>query len=200
MDRTLELRWFANEDTPPDRLHDWFDTLGDASQKERSDVYLLTAAPACNVKWRSGKIQTKRRVRAPNSAVTPTGYTGWQECWHKWSFKTDDAPPERDANLWVRMQKVRHQVTKLLPNDIVIKIELTRVKACNETAWSVCIEAESTSPTQPLADALGHAKYLWMSDLPAGLPFSEDTSMGYASWLHEVADHPFEAAPSPTDA
>ena len=189
MDRTLELRWFVN-DPAPDIVRDWFDTLGSASKKERNDVYLLTESPACNVKWRSGNIQTKRRVRPPEPGDTPTGHTGWQECWHKWSFGTGDAPPERDDNLWVPVHKTRRQIERSLSNDIIIKIELTRIEACGESAWSVCIEAETRSPTQPLRDALGHAKYVWMEQTP-DLPFSTDTSMGYSRWLHDIAGYPF---------
>jgi hypothetical protein len=196
MDRTLELRWFIDAATP-DAAQDWFDTLGDASTKERNDMYLLTGSPACNVKWRSGKIQTKRRMRAPTRAHTPTGFRGWHECWHKWSFGTGDTPPERDDNLWIPVHKVRQQIERDLPNGIVVKIELTRVEACGEAGWSVCIEAETESPTQPLQDALGHAKYMWMEQVP-DLPFSRDTSMGYSRWLHDVAGHPLPPVEPPT--
>lgn len=195
MDRTLELRWFIDA-AMPDAVRDWFSTLGDASKKERNDVYLLTESPACNVKWRSGKIQTKRRMRPPSPARTPTGFKGWHECWHKWSFRTDDTPAEREENLWVPVHKARRQVERDLPTGIVVKIELTRVEACGESGWSVCIEAETKSPTQPLQDALGYAKYLWMAQAP-DLPFSRDTSMGYSRWLHDVAGYPLPSVASP---
>lgn len=199
MDRTLELRWFIN-DALPDAVQNWFDALGSASTKERSDVYLLTDSRACNVKWRSGKIQTKRRTRMPEPSTTPTGCDGWQECWHKWSFGTGDAPPEREGNLWVPVYKSRQQIERTLPDAIVIKIELTHVEACGESGWSVCIEAETESPTQPLRDALGHAKYMWMDDVPEDLPFSRDTSMGYSRWLHDVAGRPLPPVSAASDA
>lgn len=194
MDRTLEIRWFVDDKTDVEALHDWFDTLGNASSKERDDVYVLTDSPACNVKWRSGKIQTKRRMRTPTPTTTPSGHTGWEECWHKWSFGTDDNAPT-DSALWIDVYKARQQVTKSLPSGIEIKIELTQIKACGETAWSVCIEAETTDPAQPLADALGHAKYLWLTDLP-DVAFTQETSMGYARWLHHVAGRPLPPLPN----
>lgn len=195
---TLETRWF--DDTPlPADLYEWFETLGSVDPSHWTDFYLPTSDPALNLKYREGKVQVKHRLAPPIRRSFGPHVTGHCEQWIKWSFPSADGSPHLreidDTGLWlpVRKTRQRHRFTgddqqslsEALPTSppAAIEIELTEISVDEETAWSLCIEAEG--PAESLLDTLtGAGSALFTETFPISL--SAQQSFGYVQWLQQL--------------
>jgi len=196
---TLEVRWFV-VGTPSSDVIRWIEERGAGADSARTDLYLVSDDPAMNVKLREGKVQTKHRIgdRTPISFADTV--EGIQERWVKWSFPTieqhhdlfDDDP----TGLWVPVHKERTRLkispdeqADLLPRLIEsdpaeAKLELTRVRAEGEEAWTICMEAEGRPDALPgTLQQMGN--YLFGQGTPPSL--SRDHSYGYARWIQTLA-------------
>ena len=196
---TLEVRWFV-VGTPSSDVIRWIEERGAGADSARTDLYLVSDDPAMNVKLREGKVQTKHRIgdRTPISFADTV--EGIQERWVKWSFPTieqhhdlfDDDP----TGLWVPVHKERTRLkispdeqADLLPRLIEsdpaeAKLELTKVRAEGEEAWTICMEAEGRPDALPgTLQQMGN--YLFGQGTPPSL--SRDHSYGYARWIQTLA-------------
>lgn len=194
---TLEARWFGSPPLPS-ALREWYETLGQIETSTQTDLYLPAADPALNLKLRDGQLQIKRRLEGPLRTSLGPKATGRCEQWVKWRFNLNEgATPwdEDPTDLWVAVEKTRHQFTiapeaqSSLTADLpatppaTIEGELTTVQAADETAWTLCLEAEG--PVSGLTETLTTAAPILLDDqLP--VPLSGDRSFGYIRWLRQM--------------
>jgi hypothetical protein len=198
MDDTLEVRWFV-EEAPPASVVDWIERLGAEAETARTDLYLVSGDPAMNVKLREGKVQTKHRIGDRTPIEFADDVRGVQERWVKWSFPTveqhhdlfDDDP----TGLWVPVHKerLRLEVAPDEQSDLLdhmiesdpasAKIELTEVRAEDQLAWTICMEAEGRPDALPgTLQQMG--THLFSQDQPPTL--TADHSFGYTRWIQRV--------------
>lgn len=195
---TLEARWFSPPPLP-DALQAWFETLGPIETSTQTDLYLPSEDPALNLKLRNQKLQIKRRLAGPLRTNFGPQAAGRCEQWGKWSFDLKDEQSalwDRDpTDLWVPVQKTRHQLSippenqsSLSPDlptvpSATIQAELTQVEAHGDLQWTFCLEAEG--PVPGLVDTLMAAGPQLLDDrLPVTLP--DDQSYGYVRWLQQL--------------
>ena len=206
MTLTLEARWFGSSPLP-EALSAWFDELGPVRTSEQTDLYLPAEDPSFNLKLRDNHLQIKRRLEGPfRTSLGPTA-VGRCEQWVKWSFDVEETPlvwEEDPTELWVQVNKTRHQIT-LSPEEqsalttelptvppASIEAELTTLGAGGERAWTLCLEAEG--PVGSLVETLMTAAPLLLDDrLPISL--SAEHSFGYVRWLQQLAA--VDARPTP---
>lgn len=199
IDHTLEVRWFF-DGTPSPGVQDWMSGLGAEPESTRTDLYLISDDPSMNVKFREGKMQTKRRIgpRVPHGFSDTA--TGLRERWIKWSFPLDDDAPDLidhdPTGLWVPVHKERMQVelgpdeqVELLeaaglevaePEPAAALAELTEVTSGDHVAWTVNVESEG-EPDKLLPTLEQIAPLFFNGDAPT--LFEEGHSFGYARWL-----------------
>lgn len=207
MSPTLEVRWFENGPLPS-RLRDWFEELEPEPPSTWTDVYLPCEEPGLNLKVRDVKMQIKRRLAGPTRQAFSPRAVGRYEEWIKWSFHLADGAlaledPDPTA-LWTPIEKTRHQrrfdaeaqsaLTEALPTTpaATVMIELTSLTTPEETAWTLCLEAEG--PPSSLVDTLTTAgTFLFDSDLPVSL--IADHSFGYVRWLQQLPS--VQSGPAP---
>lgn len=205
MDNTLEVRWFV-DGTPPDAVADWIRSLGAEAETTRTDLYLISDDPGMNVKLREGKVQTKHRIGDQTSISFADTVEGVQERWVKWSFPTveqhHDLFEADPTGLWVPVHKERLRLEiepgeqeELLDHPIEsnpaeAKIELTTVRAEDQQAWTICMEAEGRPEALPgTLQQMGN--HLFGQGTPPDL--SKASSYGYARWIQTLN---VSAAPS----
>ncbi len=195
---TLEARWFGPSPLPA-ALREWFGTLGAVETSTQSDLYLPAEDPTLNLKLRNGQLQIKQRLAGPLRTSFGPRAAGRCEQWVKWRFALKESAPslreEDPTDLWVRVEKTRHQLSispeaqsSLAPElptspPATIEAELTTVEAAGQTAWTLCAETEG--PVSSLTDTLHTAAPLLLDDrLPVAL--SPDQSFGYIRWLQQL--------------
>ena len=198
MTLTLEARWFGSSPIPT-ALREWFDTLGSVQTSTQNDLYLPADDPTLNVKLRDDQLQIKRRLAGPFRQTLGPSATAHCEQWVKWKFGAERERPslwEQDpTDLWVLVQKTRHQCTidaeaqsSLAPDlptapAASIEVELTALDVDSESAWTFCLEAEG--PASNLGETLTTAGPVLLDErLPVVL--SSDQSFGYVRWLQQL--------------
>lgn len=204
---TLEVRWFGPPPLP-DALRSWFDTLGHVETSTQTDLYLPAEDPALNLKLRNRKLQIKRRLAGPLRTNFSSRAAGRCEQWGKWSFDLKDEQfslrDQDPTDLWVRVEKTRHQI--LIPPEnqssistdlpttpsARIKAELTQLETNDEVRWTFCLEAEGPVPS--LVDTLMAAGPKLLND-SLSVPLSDDQSYGYIRWLQQLPS--VSARPAP---
>ena len=202
IEQTLEVRWFY-EGPPPDRGVAWIRSLGATPESPRTDLYLRSEDPGLNVKYREGKLQTKRRTGAPRLMTISEDVSGHREPWIKWSFpmngQASDLQEESASGLWLPVRKKRLKV-ELTPSEQLRRLrqsdarigqpdpvhacaELTVVESNGTTAWSVNIEAEGDPSRQ--ASTLAQIAPSMFADAAAPA-LGPDQSYGYTAWLQQL--------------
>ena len=205
---TLEARWFGPPPLP-NALREWFGTLGPVETSTQADLYLPAEDPALNLKMRDDQLQIKRRLAGPLSTSFSEKAGGRCEQWGKWTLDLAGSPSslweDDPTDLWVEVQKTRHQLsfgpedqpalTEALPTTppSTLDAELTTVETAQDTAWTLCLEAEG--PVASLVDTLTAAGPVVLDEtLPVSL--STDQSFGYVRWLQQRPTVTTRPAPS----
>lgn len=198
MPPTLEVRWFEHGAVPPP-LRDWFAQFEPEPPSTWTDYYLPSQDAGLNLKVRDEKMQIKRRLAGPTPYTFGPRAAGRREQWIKWSFDLADGSPrawtDDPTELWIPIEKTRHQHTYepeaqsalagALPTTpaATVMIEVTTLKTPDETAWTLCVEAEG--PPNGLEKTLTVAgTALLDADLP--VPLRANRSFGYVRWLQEL--------------
>lgn len=207
MSPTLEVRWFENG-PPPSGLRHWFEDLEPEPPSTWTDLYLPCEDPGLNLKVRDEKCQIKRRLAGPTRHAFGPAAVGRYEEWIKWSFDLANGPSapwdDDPTALWTPIEKMRHQrrldaeaqsaLTEALPTTppATVMIELTTLTTLDQTAWTLCLEAEG--PPSILVDTLTTAgTFLFDSELPVSL--TADRSFGYVRWLQQLPS--VQSGPAP---
>lgn len=152
---TAEVRWFLEGPIPAEARR-WFRAVaGDPEVEVRTDRYVRPTSPdGLGVKWRSGKLEVKRRVEVVGEEQVHARVAGRVERWRKWSFPL--APPAelaQPAGDWIAVAK-RRQVRYFAADPDRIRwvesgeipahlcgLELGAVRIGDAEWWSVCLEA-----------------------------------------------------------
>lgn len=195
MTHTLEVRWF--KDGPlPSSVVEWIQSKEAQTESARTDLYLLSTDPAMNIKLREGRIETKRRTGERTKITFSNDVQGVQEWWTKWSFPTvehhQELFEEDPSALWVPVHKERIRITftpkmqsRMLPRLIEsspakAKLELTKLRAQKQEAWTICLEAEGRRNV--LSGTLQQTgKHIFSRTFP--LQLTTNDSFGYSRWL-----------------
>ncbi|WP_412061721.1 hypothetical protein [Rubrivirga sp. IMCC45206] len=179
---TLEVRWFRPGPIPG-AVTAWFASLGDPPDEEaRTDRYLAPSSDALGVKLREGRLEMKRRAGAAGP-VAAGAARATAEAWTKWSFALAESVGPLDGP-WLAVAKRRRQYVLELAGGSCA-LELSTVTVAGAAWWSVCLEAEGTSPhARRAALAAGAARWLAVPDAPA---LAAADAQGYPAWLREAA-------------
>jgi hypothetical protein len=197
--RTLEVRWLL-----PGQLEaavaGWFGRFpGETDSRE--DTYLVKPElRGLSVKVRGGRaLETKMYHGTVGVLDVPGRARGRIQSWQKWSFPVgplsqDGAPPG-----WTVIGKSRRiSRFRLACGRIVVgleqasepgcAVELTEVRAREETWWSLGFEA--AGPADLLRAVLeGTAELIFARALPGGAELGPGDSRSYAEWLSCTTSH-----------
>ncbi len=197
--RTLEVRWLL-----PGQLEaavaGWFGRFPTETDS-REDTYLVNPKlRGLSVKVRGGRaLETKMYHGTVGVLDVPGRARGRIQSWQKWSFPVgpvhqDGAPPG-----WTVIGKSRRiSRFRLACGRIVLgpgqasepgcAVELTEVRAREETWWSLGFEA--AGPADLLRAVLeGTAELIFARALPGGAELGPGDCRSYAEWLSCTTSH-----------
>jgi hypothetical protein len=167
--------------------------------QERTDWYAMPVNPACGIKVREGRLETKLRC-AQYGLRDLGGIAGQLESWKKWSldFSSAEEPPsveELAGTGWLDVDKKRYlQRFDITAGQVVAtstrpvngcEFELTELMVRNQRYFTVGFEAvgeflELEQNLQLVAQHVGVRGGLLMA-------FTQETSCSYAEWLSRFA-------------
>ena len=199
--RSLEVRWIF-----PGQLEaavaGWFGRFP-AAAESREDTYLLDPQfPGLSVKVRGGgALEVKAYRGSPGILEVPGRARGRLECWQKWSFPRQPAPPGQRSPgpAGGRYAKGGGSAGSRWPAGQVVapalgpgreprcEVELTEVRTRGQDWWTLGFEA--TGPADLLRSALeATAALVFAHPLPGGVEPGPDDSRSYAQWLGQRPD------------
>jgi hypothetical protein len=192
---SLEVRWiFSRQLTAA--MTEWHRRFP-AETLTVEDAYLLEPhLPGLSVKVRAGRaLEVKVYHGSPGLLEVVGRVRGRLESWQKWSFPYD--PPSQDSDAptgWKPISKQRritrfslagrstHARVPRLGEQPACAVELTDIRTCGETWWTLGLEA--TGPANTLRSELEAAAAVVFADaLPGGMELGMANSTSYAQWL-----------------
>jgi hypothetical protein len=198
--RTLEVRWLL-----PGQLEaavaGWFGRFP-AETDSREDTYLVNPdLRGLSVKVRGGRaLEIKMYHGTVGMLDVPGRARGRIQSWQKWSFPVDPLSQDGDAPAgWAVIRKSRRiSRFRLVRGGIVAgparaseprcAVELTEVRACDETWWSLAFEA--AGPDDLRRNVLeGTAELIFARAWPAGAELGANDCRSYAEWLSRTTSH-----------
>jgi hypothetical protein len=198
--RTLEARWLL-----PGQLEaamaEWFGRFPTQTDA-REDTYLVNPKlRGLSVKIRAGRaLEVKQYHGTAGMLEVPGRARGRIQSWQKWSFpvgplsQDGDAPPG-----WTVIGKSRRISRFRLARGSIVAgpgqagepacaVELTEVRARDETWWSLGFEA--AGPADLLRRVLeGTAELVFARALPTGAELGPGDCRSYAEWLSCTTSH-----------
>ena len=197
--RTLEVRWLL-----PGQLDvavaGWFGRFP-AETESREDTYLVNPElRGPSVKVRGGRsLEVKMCHGTAGMLDVPGRARGRIQSWQKWSFPV--GPLSRDGDTpagWTVIGRGRLSRFRLAHGGIVAgprragepacAVELTEVRARDETWWSLGFEA--AGPAALLRRVLeGTAELIFARALPTGAELGPGDCRSYAEWLSCTTSH-----------
>ena len=192
--QTVEMRWFFAHCPLAIESH-FAETLADATElQRRTDWYSMPCNPACGIKVREGKLETKA-LKESFGLKSLSPFEGYLEAWQKWSleFPADEHPDPRDLERigWFAVHKQRRlQRFQVSGNDVTsvairptngCEFELTELTVKGQTSWTVGFEAVGDA-SQLESNLRAVAAHVASRDGRKS-EFVSDKSFGYAEWL-----------------
>ena len=198
--RTLEVRWLV-----PGQLDaavaGWFGRFP-AETDAREDTYLVNPdLRGLSVKVRGGRaLEMKMYHGTVGILEIPGRASGRIQSWQKWSFPVGALRQDGDAPAgWTVIRKSRRISQFRLAHGAVVAgpghadepacaVELTEVRARDETWWSLGFEA--AGPAALLRQVLeGTAELVFAQALPTGAELGPGDCRSYAEWLSCTTSH-----------
>ncbi len=197
---SAEFRWFFPGEPDPG-LEAWFrQSFTNVSVGRRTDLYLLGADRALNIKLREGRVEVKQRQSQEKGFRVNAWVTGCRECWVKWSFDLQDGDlaiplAGKHPEAWLPVRKKRLLRTFIPEFDEITETkagsypergcnaELTFLRVEGASWYTIALEAFGAKADRP---GLLHsvADYFLDRDLP--LILSDASSFGYAEWIDKL--------------
>lgn len=195
-DRTVEVRWFWSGPLPS-TVAAWFcQQAVSGFNEQRSDIYRMDGVAGVGIKRRFGKkLELKRRLGNPHSAILGPNAQGWIETWERWS-PADDMVQAQPGRSWVAVGK---EVTKRrfdqsgaeielgeanrAMNGVGCDTDLTAIRVQGQLAWSFAFAA--FGPSVDHRAMIANAWCSLVANNPWPLPgeLCEMNSLGYPQWL-----------------
>ena len=198
--RTLEVRWLV-----PGQLDaavaGWFGRFP-AETSSREDTYLVNPElRGLSVKFRGGRaLEMKMYHGTVGMLNVPGRARGGIQSWQKWSFPVGPVSQDGDAPAgWTVIGKSRRLSRFRLARGRIVAgpgragepacaVELTEVRAGDETWWSLGFEA--AGPAALLRRVLeGTAELVFAQALPTGAELGPGDCRSYAEWLSCTTSH-----------
>lgn len=201
---TAEVRWFAQGERPLPVVA-WFRGLEAPLWEEepRVDHYLpLRDTDSVGIKVREGRVEIKRRYRAPRPVHFGGNLSGSLEWWTKWGFDLREGPQPletfEDLAAWTAVRKTRMMhgyaiergtdvvtLSGATPPDQGCSVELTQVSVEEQLWWTLGFEAigELAALEKILQVTVRHV----LADADV-LKLGLEASFGYPRWLQLLSD------------
>ena len=198
--RTLEVRWLL-----PGPLNaavaGWFGRFP-AETESREDTYLVDPdLRGLSVKVRAGRsLEVKMCHGTVGLLDIPGRARGRIQSWQKWSFPVGPLRQDGDAPAgWTVVGKSRRISRFRLAREGIVAgpgragepgcaVELTEVRARDETWWSLGFEA--AGPVDLVRAGLeGTAEMIFARPLPGGAELGPGDCRSYAEWLSCTTSH-----------